>query len=655
MNIEEILINIQKFNVISFDIFDTLVERVLMDPTDVFLLMENDPRVISICCNFSMLRMQAERQARVLFPFKEEITIKEIYDQLGKLKALDKEDLLRLENIEIETELRVLRPRHIGKQLYEFAVAHDKPILLTSDMYLPESAIAKILKENGFSHWDRLYLSSSEGKTKQHFSLFREILNSYSKTDILHIGDNYNSDYQNPRALGISSIYLPNLQDLLLRESNKFIDLLRLYKSTPGVASSLLLKHILSSDKGRSFPSDVAFSGSSFEFGRGILGALAFMFAHWLKRKCEELNIRNLLFLSRDGKLFHDAFKLLFPDTEINIQYVFASRKNNKIINRRSVDEILSELMSAQGKHDLVDIMKYQFGFTDSESQELLNHGQKKIDFRQLAKEIFKKVELMRQSYFEYLRGSCNSGEIAIVDIGYMGSTQKTISELLDKDVFGFYLSVDVGIQENIKTGHFFSFIEEPQRDNSKMGIVKHRHIYETILCSNERSFVSMIKGGDRFEYRFTNFDEPMRHDFIQNAHRGALIGVKELSDIFMDISFYPNKIPMYYLDALLDNPNAGMIEIFNGLEFEDNKTLKVIVSKNKDFPSSMQLWKEGVLFKQGKTSSSGGKWRELYLFVENIVIRIFSSKKMYKKYRKNRIGYLLDSKSSILRYLTKL
>lgn len=655
MYAEEVLGAIQEFNIISFDVFDTLIERTLIDPKDVFLLMENDLRVKSICCNFAMLRMQAERQARVLLQFKEEITLKDIYKQLAKLRPLDKEDLLYLEKLEIESELRVSRPRHIGKKLYEFAVAHNKKILLTSDMYLPESAIVRMLKKNGFSHWDKLYLSSSEGKTKQHFSLFREILKSYSPTDILHFGDNYNSDYQNPRALGISAIYLPNPQDLFLKESDKFIGLLRVYKKTADVASSVILKHIVSLDKGVSLPSDAAFSASAFEFGRGVLGALSFMFAHWLKGKCEEHNIRNLIFLSRDGKLFHNAFKLLFPDAEINIQYVLASRKNNKIINRRSVDAILSELMCAQEERDLLDILKFQFGLTDSEIQEFLSHTQKKIDYRRIAKKLSKKVELMRQSYLEYLRGSFKPGKVAVVDIGYMGSTQKTISELLGEDIFGFYLSVDSGIQKNIKAGRYFSFIEEPQRDTSKIGIVKHRHIYETILCSNEKSFVSMVKVGDGFEYRFTNFDEPMRHNFIQDAHRGALVGVKELSGILMGISFRPNKIPMCYLDALLDNPNVGMIEIFNGLEFEDNKTLKVIISKNKDFLSSMELWKEAVLFKQGKTSSYRGKWRGLYLFVENIIIRIFSSKRMYKKYRKNRIGYLLDSKSSILRYLTKM
>ena len=655
MRVEKILCNIQRFNVISFDIFDTLIERTLLTPKDIFLLMENDPRVLSICSNFAISRMQAERQARVLFPLKEEITLREIYEQLAKLRSLDEGDLLSLESIEIETELRASRPRQIGKKLYEYAVAQSKIIIFASDMYLPEGSVVKILNKNGFLHWNKLYLSSSEGKTKQHFSLFKEILNSYSPNEILHIGDNYNSDYQNPRALGISAIYLPNPQNLFFNESDKFIDLLRLYKNRSDIAASVVLKHIASSDKGLSFPSDASFANSSFEFGRGILGALAFMFSHWLKGKCEEHNVRNLFFLSRDGKLFHDAFQLLFPDAGINIRYVFASRKNNKIINRKSVEVIISELLKAQSDQELLDILKFSFGLTDAESKELLIYEEKKLAYQQIAETLCAKAELMRKSYFEYLRGYCKTGAIAVVDIGYMGSTQKVISELFGEDIFGFYLSVDSGIQKNIKAGRFYSFIEEPQRGNSKIGIVRHRHIYETILCSNDKSFISMIKDKEDFDIRFSSFNEPNRQRFIESSHKGALIGVKELSKNLAGITFSPNKIPLFYFDVLLNNPNNGMIDIFNGLEFEDNNSRKVVISKDKNFPNSMELWKEAVLFKQGKALKSFGRWRKVYLFVESVMIYIFSSQRKYKKYRKNRIGYLLDSKSSILRFLAKL
>lgn len=653
---KEFFQNINRNYVISFDIFDALVDTSCFKPEDIFYLMELDSRVSSVCPNFSKFRMQAERQVREKILNKEEITLKDIYEQFAKIRNFDKKDALLLEMIEVDMEIQVSKYRPLGKKIYDYALAQNKKIILISDANIPEYSIVKILNKNGYTHWDKLYLSSSEQKINIHFSPFKEILNSYNQKDILHIGgDKYNSKYQNPMTLGISVISLPNPQNLFLNESDKFIDLLRLYKSSSDIAASIVLKHIVSSDKGLSFPSDASFANSSFEFGRGILGALAFMFSHWLKGKCEEHNVRNLFFLSRDGKLFHDAFQLLFPDAGINIRYVFASRKNNKIINRKSVEVIISELLKAQSDQELLDILKFSFGLTDAESKELLIYEEKKLAYQQIAETLCAKAELMRKSYFEYLRGYCKTGAIAVVDIGYMGSTQKVISELFGEDIFGFYLSVDSGIQKNIKAGRFYSFIEEPQRGNSNIGIVRHRHIYETILCSNDKSFISMIKDKEDFDIRFSNFNEPNRQGFIESSHKGALIGVKELSKNLSGIAFSPNKIPLFYFDALLNNPNNGMIDIFNGLEFEDNNSRKVVISKDKNFPNSMELWKEAVLFKQGKDLKSFGRWRKVYLFVESVMIYIFSSQRKYKKYRKNRIGYLLDSKSSILRFLAKL
>ena len=59
---------------------------------------------------------------------------------------------------EIELELRFCKIRDVGKELYTFAYAVGKKIIITSDMYLPMDVIKKILENNGYKDHVKIYL-----------------------------------------------------------------------------------------------------------------------------------------------------------------------------------------------------------------------------------------------------------------------------------------------------------------------------------------------------------------------------------------------------------------------------------------------------------------------------------------------------------------
>ena len=71
--------------------------------------------------------------------------------------------LLRLEE---ETEVGICCPCQRVKRFYQMAKKKKKPILITSDMYLRETVIRRILKRCGYGDFERLYLSSSYGLCK---------------------------------------------------------------------------------------------------------------------------------------------------------------------------------------------------------------------------------------------------------------------------------------------------------------------------------------------------------------------------------------------------------------------------------------------------------------------------------------------------------
>ncbi|EIM2974149.1 hypothetical protein LMW91_004674, partial [Escherichia coli] len=122
-------LNVLKPKVVSFDIFDTLVDRAIEQPAHIFKLME--PKVDRITdgaiTNFQVIRQTAERNVRVSLPEeKQEMTMDEIYDEICRLTSVSREVLSEVQKLEIEYEFKNIRARKIGLQLYKEAQKANK-------------------------------------------------------------------------------------------------------------------------------------------------------------------------------------------------------------------------------------------------------------------------------------------------------------------------------------------------------------------------------------------------------------------------------------------------------------------------------------------------------------------------------------------------
>lgn len=206
-DIDIIKSNIDKYPVISFDVFDTLLKRQVSHPTEVFSLVENaynETAVVPIS-NFKELRMNAERKARSLSS-TEDTTIFSIYNQLS-YNDETKEALLQLELIIEEAGLSA---KEEMKDVYDYARSLRKDILIISDMYLPHCFIERVLKQNGYTGYKRLYVSSETGVLKYTSNMFRFVLKEqgYPSCKILHLGDSFRSDWLMPKLSGMNAILI---------------------------------------------------------------------------------------------------------------------------------------------------------------------------------------------------------------------------------------------------------------------------------------------------------------------------------------------------------------------------------------------------------------------------------------------------------------
>ncbi len=204
--------------VVSFDIFDTLIERKCLLPTDVFFLAayklySDFNSAADFCCQ----RIKAEQIVRG--DNNEEVTLDDIYNIIGKVNS----DADKLKALELETELEVCCPKESGIDLFKEAIQNGKTVILATDMYLPLDFIKTLLDNNGISCHENIFLSCVHKKSKKTGLLFNVALNtlSISASDIVHFGDSIAADFKGAQKANIEPHLLPRKRPLLRALFNK--------------------------------------------------------------------------------------------------------------------------------------------------------------------------------------------------------------------------------------------------------------------------------------------------------------------------------------------------------------------------------------------------------------------------------------------------
>ena len=124
-----------RIKVVSFDMFDTLVTRPFLIPSDMFQLLNKD--FIDIfglvsAVDFSRIRKKSESELRDINYKKNigEVTIDEIYDYISRTYNLDRKKLEIIKNKEIGMELHICKRRNSGYELYSLAKYMGKRVIL---------------------------------------------------------------------------------------------------------------------------------------------------------------------------------------------------------------------------------------------------------------------------------------------------------------------------------------------------------------------------------------------------------------------------------------------------------------------------------------------------------------------------------------------
>ncbi|MFC6277100.1 HAD family hydrolase [Psittacicella hinzii] len=280
--------------VVSFDIFDTLLIRPYVYPDHLFSHLEMlEDQLLGINTNFLYLRLSAESFARK--KFKREVTLAEIYSYIHPQYQYMMEK-------EIALELQVLRANPEYKAVWDYCVAQGKRIVVISDMYLPHEVLEQALAKNGYANYEKLYVSSTYGVMKGTGELYKLVLKelAINPEQQLHFGDNKQADIEESSKLGIKNVYNPRVVDEFLQTHLQYQKLFSNEAGNLGVSISIaLLAEKWNRDRFNGIQRDYWYN-----YGYFVGGAVAYGFSEWVYTYATSLGIEKLFLIARDCYTF---------------------------------------------------------------------------------------------------------------------------------------------------------------------------------------------------------------------------------------------------------------------------------------------------------------------------------------------------------------
>lgn len=307
---KELAERLKQYDVISFDVFDTLVLRMFSAPADLFFAVGgklNYP-------DFKHIRMRMEWRARQKAKKQTglyEVTLEQIYEELEIQAGIPREYM----QTEIETELKCCFGNPYMLEVFERLAGCGKTIVCTSDMYLPEKVIRQMVEKCGFTGISKYFISCEWGASKHGGGLFKKVKETYgAHKTYVHVGDHPAADVEWAKKSGFNAEFYQNVNIAGMPYRAEDMSVI------PGaVYRGIVNAHIHNGLHAYS---------REYELGFIYGGLFVLGYCRWIHEYVQVHNIDKILFLARDGDILNQVYGMLYPDEsgEGKTQYVYWSR-----------------------------------------------------------------------------------------------------------------------------------------------------------------------------------------------------------------------------------------------------------------------------------------------------------------------------------------
>lgn len=193
-NLQKVNERLKCFDVISFDVFGTLVTSKAYDQSLFFQCIEDKyPNFILPEYQFVIFRKKAEKKAVKLHGASTKLI--HIYECFAEMLHMDMETAKQIMKCEIETLIHLCVPRKDILHIYRSMIYENKRISIIADTYYPYEVIRKILKNCGYPVNSEMWISCEIGKRKDDEKLWDAYFDAHVGEKIAHIGDDPSTDW----------------------------------------------------------------------------------------------------------------------------------------------------------------------------------------------------------------------------------------------------------------------------------------------------------------------------------------------------------------------------------------------------------------------------------------------------------------------------
>lgn len=315
---ENLLLTIMNKDVLSVDLFDTLLLRLVFRPVDIFRIVEEKSNQMG----FFEARIDAEINARQTFKSRNvpEVTLEEIYEFLpASYRNLMQDEIdTEIENIVLNPEIEAL---------LKWTAKMQKKIIFLSDMYLPQEVLINIIDKFDFNFEYELILSSSHRTSKADGSSYSLLKSLCESTDsILHIGDSEWSDVLMAKNAGIDAYHYKRPADRLIEELGLTTELNPVILENESLEFS---RFIAIATMKRISENWKPIELENF-LGVWLLGPISIALLKWLEDDAIIQKQKSVNFLGRDFFALYNLAKQYdyFNGNQFQLHYVNASRRS---------------------------------------------------------------------------------------------------------------------------------------------------------------------------------------------------------------------------------------------------------------------------------------------------------------------------------------
>jgi predicted HAD superfamily hydrolase len=536
---------------VSFDIFDTLVVRRTAAPTDVFLFLADRSPFAPLALPAEALRDARERaeiaarRHAAAAKGTLEVTLWEIHAGLAHDLGLPAELVPAMVRAEEEVELAVCIAHPTLTAWFARAGREGKPRWCISDTYHEARFLRELLTNAGYDLEGVTVVSSADrGCSKGDGRLFTEVVAEIGipVEHLLHVGDHAISDDKVPAGMGIRTLLHPWAA---CRPSEQ-------PAAATGDATALGLAMI----GARTHEPPAPFW---WRFGFSVAGPLLAAFSQWLHERMVADRIDRAYFLLRDGEVLHEAFRGVVGDAAtVSTRLLESSRRAFSLPawearvrtldaqltaseNPRPVREFLTRLgLDADAMSR--DVARAGFDSLDEVVHPLDPEGGRRMQSvmqqPRVVAALRERSRVERALLLEYLtmEGVLAPGRVALVDVGWNGTIQKSLAAVLrlaqrPVPLFGYYLGSNATAHVESVGSSVAGFLFERGLPIERARVVMALPQLLEFICTTSRGSLRAFR---RHEGRVQPVHGPVDHDAVQSERQQQLrMGLREYIDAF--------------------------------------------------------------------------------------------------------------------------